>query len=309
VKAMVDGGVKMLADARVENLKKVRDFDVETLLLRLPMNSQIEDVVKYADISLNSEIKTIKNLSEEAKRQNKIHKIIIMLDLGDLREGILPENLVDFVGEIINLDGIRIHGIGVNLTCYGAVIPDENNLGKLEEMANLIENKFDIKLEMISGGNSSSVYMIDKGTLPKKINNLRIGESLILGRETAYGADIEGTHQDAFKLQAEIVEVKVKDSLPTGNIGVDAFGNKPEFEDKGKMKRAICAIGQQDVDPSAIVPFDTQIEILGASSDHLILDVTNSKTDYIVGDIVEFTLEYGSILSLYTSEYVDKVVK
>lgn len=308
-KAEIDGGIKYLADSRIENLEKLKEFDLPKVLLRLPMISQVDDVVRFADISLNSEIETIKALNIAAMAVKKHHKIILMIDLGDLREGILPSQVDDTITEIMKLKHITLHGIGVNLTCYGGVIPTETNLGQLVEISKRLEEQYKLTLEIISGGNSSSYYLLPQNKLPEGINNLRMGEILVLGRETAYGNLVEGMHDDAFIFEAEIVELKEKNSVPTGEIGMDAFGNVPSFEDKGKRLRAILAVGVQDIQPSKIIPLDEKIELLGASSDHMIWDVTESDTKYKVGDIVKFKLEYGAMLSLFTSEYIDVVYK
>lgn len=305
--AVVDGGMVMLADSRVSNLKKMKDIPVKKVLLRIPMHSEVVDVIEYADYSLNSEISTLRLLGEAAVKCSKVHNVIIMIDLGDLREGVWPDNIESFVSEVVNIKGIKIKGFGVNLTCYGGVIPDENNLGKLIEIAHKMQDKFDLEIEIISGGNSSSYYLLGQGRMPKEINNLRLGEILLLGRETAYGDLVEGLNTDAFILKGQIVELKEKPSVPIGNIGMDAFGNKPSYEDRGLIKRAIVAMGRQDIDPSGMTPMDKNIDILGASSDHTILDVTKSDKDYKVGDIVEFYMDYGCLLKAMTSEYIEKV--
>lgn len=308
-KAMLDAGITILADSRVLNLKRMSGLDAKKVLLRLPLIAEADEVVKYADISLNSEIKTIKALNESAKNQNKIHGVMLMVDLGDLREGVLPQNLTPFTREVLALEHIRIVGLGVNLTCYGGVMPDENNMGELVELAKTLEATFNIQLDWISGGNSSSLYLMKQGGMPKAVNVLRLGESIVLGRETAYGDVIEGTHTDVFTLEAQIVELKEKESLPKGTIGMDAFGNKPSFVDKGKMVRGILGIGKQDVNPSSLIALDERLEIVGASSDHLIVDFSRANGSYEVGDIVSFNVEYGALLNLWTSEYVTKVIK
>lgn len=305
-KAIVDGGIEVLADSRIANLKKIKDLPVKKVLLRIPMHSEVDDVVEYADYSLNSELSTLKLLGEAAARKNKTHKVVIMVDMGDLREGVWPDDLEGFVSQVVDIKGIEIKGFGVNLTCYGGVIPDENNLGRVVEIAKNMERKFNLKLEIISGGNSSSYYLLPLGRMPNGINNLRFGEILLLGRETAYGDLVEELNQDVFKLQGQIVELKEKPSVPIGNIGMDAFGNTPSYEDRGIIKRAIVAVGRQDIEPSGLTPLDKKIDILGASSDHTILDVTKSDKEYKVGDIVEFYLDYGCLLKAMTSEYVEK---
>jgi ornithine racemase len=307
--AMIEGGAYALADSRIENLIKLKNFNVPKLLLRIPMLTQVADVVQYADISLNSEIEVIKALNEAAKAKDKVHQIILMVDLGDLREGIWFEKATAFAGEIVKLENIKLIGLGTNLTCYGGVIPSTENLGTLVKIAEEIESKYGTKLDVISGGNSSSIHLLLKDQMPTRVNQIRLGEAIVLGVETAYGERIEGTYSDAFTLAAEIVEMKEKPSAPIGEIGMDAFGGKPVFVDKGIIKRAIVAVGRQDIKHEGLTPRDKGISILGASSDHMILDMTNAENEYKVGDIVEFDVNYGALLGAATSEYVNKIVK
>ncbi len=305
-----NGGVDFFADSRIVNLANLASFPQPKVLLRLPSISEAQNVVRYVDISLNSEIATITALNQEAAIQGKTHKIILMIDLGDLREGIWPTDFDATVTAILALKNIEIYGVGVNLTCYGGVVPKNENLSQLVTFAKRLQDQYGVVVSMVSGGNSSSLYLLDQPEgqgLPEGINNLRLGEALVLGRETAYGDVIEGTFQDAFQLVAEIIELKEKPSIPIGEIGMDAFGNKPTFEDKGLRKRAILSVGRQDVNVSNLIPVDSRIEIIGASSDHLIMDVTDAP-GLEVGDTVTFNLEYGALLSLATSPYVRRVM-
>ncbi len=305
-KALVDSGFQELADSRIENIIKLKEHfqdKIKTLLLRIPMQSQGADVVRYCDTSLNSEISTIKVLNQEAIKQNKIHNIIIMVDLGDLREGIWPSEIESIKEQVDKLSNIEMVGLGVNLTCYGGVIPTTENLGMLLHLKNTLEQKGP-KLRIISGGNSSSINLVLDRTIPEGINHLRLGESLFLGRETIDRGHIKDTHLDAFKVVGEIVELKEKPSIPIGKIGQDAFGNSPTFEDKGTHTRAIVAIGRQDIDLN-LEPINPHMEILGGSSDHLIIDVTKAN-NLKVGDKVEFIPSYGSLLQAMTSPYIHK---
>ena len=305
--------VDFVADSRVKNIASyadiVRGAGQKTVLLRIPMHSEIAEVAKYVDLCFNSELSSIRLLNEEAAKLGKKQDILLMIDLGDLREGIFFQNedlIYEAVEEILAMENINLYGIGVNLTCYGAIIPKNDNLSQLVEIAGKLEAKYGIKLEMVSGGNSSSIYLVGKGELPAGINNLRLGESFLLGNDTAYETKLPGTVSDALTLQAEIIELKEKPSLPIGEVGVDAFGEKPYYEDRGIMKRAIIGIGKQDTDLGSMTPVDPQIEIMGGSSDHIILDVTHADKEYKVGDIVEFTLGYGGMLKTATSAYVER---
>ncbi|HNZ50978.1 MAG TPA: ornithine racemase Orr [Bacilli bacterium] len=298
-------GFTHLADSRLENLIKFKTIPLPKVLLRLPMKSEATMVVKNVDISLNSELLTIFKLNKAAIRQNKVHQIIFMFDLGDLREGhFFKDDYLETIKIIKQLVGIKLIGIGTNLTCYGGVIPTHDILKELVNIKNRIEENFHINLPIISGGNSSSIMLLLHKELPQGINNLRLGESIVLGRETAYGNKIPNTYADAFLLKAEIIEVKTKPSYPLGTIGMDAFGEVPKIKDQGLMKRALLAIGKQDILPENMQPLDSQLNIIGASSDHLILDL--GTRDYQVGDIITFTINYPGLLQLMTSKYVKK---
>jgi predicted amino acid racemase len=230
-----------------------------------------------------------------------------MFDLGDLREGIFDENELFFtVEQLLQLKGVILIGIGTNMTCYGGVIPTPKNLSRLTRQKRAIESRFDLHLEVVSGGNSSALYLIEEGSMPDGINQLRLGESIVMGRETAYGRQLRGTYNDCFRLIAEIIEIKEKPSSPIGEVRQDAFGDSPSFVDKGIRIRALCAIGKQDINIGDLIPQDEAIAVLGASSDHLILDVADCHRTYKIGDLIPFSLKYGGILRCMTSEYVAK---
>jgi ornithine racemase len=303
-KAMVQGGVKFIADSRIENIQRMKSAGVSTqfVLLRTPL-SQAESIVKNADISLNTEIKTLKSLSYHAKIQNKIHQVIIMVELGDLREGILPYDLPQFIRETLSLPHIKIIGIGCNLACYGGVKPNDKNMHELSELVDLLEKEFQIDLKIISGGNSANYKWFKSSSNIGRINNLRVGESILLGCETLGRKAIPGLNMSAFQLFAEVIESKKKSSLPSGEICQDAFGNVPSFLDRGIRQRAIIALGRQDIPVSSLKSID-QLKMIGSSSDHIILDGENHNLE--VGDEIRFSLDYGGLLAAMTSPFVMK---
>lgn len=307
VSALAKGGVNFLADSRLRNLKKLKDFPLKKILLRLPMASEVDELVKYVDYSMNSELSTLKEIGKASWRNRTAHKVIVMVDLGDHREGIQPKDVDEFVAQAVKIKGIEICGFGVNMTCFNGVIPEQTTLKKLVELSRVMEEKYHLHIEMISGGSSSSVYLIDKGGIPEGISNLRLGEVLLLGTEAAYGKNFINLHEDIFTLKTQIIEIKDKPSMPKGLIGKDAFGNVPVHTDKGILRRAIVALGRQDADPEGITPRNPKIKILGASSDHMIVDVTEDPNHYEVGDIMTFNVKYSGLLRAMTSPYVSRV--
>jgi len=303
-KAMIQGGVKFIADSRIENIQKMKSAGISTqfVLLRTCL-SQAESIVKNADISLNTEIETLKKLSYHAKGQNKIHQVIIMVELGDLREGILPCDLPQLVRKSLSLPHIKIIGIGCNLACYGGIKPDDKNMRELSELVDLIEKEFQIDLEIISGGNSANFEWFKSSQDVGRVNNLRLGESILLGCETVGRKVILGLHTGAFQLIAEVIESKRKASVPLGEICQDAFGNVPGFLDRGDHQRVIIALGRQDVQVSNLKS-NNKLKMIGSSSDHIILDGENHNLE--VGDEIRFSLDYSGLLATMTSPFVIK---
>jgi predicted amino acid racemase len=307
-RAMLRGGVISIADSRLENIQRLKAAGVDAayMLLRVPALSAIEEVIAVADVSLNSELSTLEALSDAAGRQGKIHDVILMVDLGDLREGLWQDDLIPFVQQVIKLRGIRIAGLGTNLACFGGVMPSEHNMKQLVSYASKIENGFGLELEWLSAINSSGLELIAAGKMPEKINHARIGEAILLGRETIHRKPWPGTFQDAFVLNTEIIELKKKPSVPVGERGEDAFGHLPDFEDRGERLRALLNIGHEDVDIAGITPVDSRITILGASSGYLVVDVTDAESDIRLGDELAFSMNYSALLAAMTSGYVNK---
>jgi predicted amino acid racemase len=307
--AMLRGGVTAIADSRLENIQRLVSAGVDTqfMLLRLPALSEVDAVVKSVTLSLNSELAVLEALSVSAQRSGKRHDVIIMVDLGDLREGIWPDDLVRICRHAIKLPGLQIKGIGTNLGCFGGVIPDGENMNRLVELAAEVEQSCKIRLEWISGVNSSGLGLIAAGAMPDRVNHARIGEAILLGRETTQRNPWPNTYQDAFILHAEVLEVKQKPSLPLGLRGEDAFGEHHEFENRGERLRALLNVGREDINVEGITPQDTRVTILGASSGYLAVDVTEATGSIRVGDILSFTVNYGALLTAMTSEYVKKL--
>lgn len=307
-RAMLSGGVSGLADSRLDNLAGLRDAGITAplWLLRAPVPVLAEDTVRLADVSLESEIDTVVALDAAAGRLGKKHAVVAMVDLGDLREGMMPTALPAFVDAVEVLPNIDLLGIGVSLTCYGAIVPDAENLAELVALTKAAEARIGRTL-YISGGMSSSLDALVEGSLPERVDGLRIGESIILGVSTVTREPILGLHTDAIVAEAPVIEVMRKPSKPRGRSAQDAFGGRPTFEDRGERLRAICAIGRQDAPPEGLRPLDAGVEVLGASSDHLVLDVDAMATPPRVGDTLRFVPDYSATLRLFTSPYVEKV--
>ena len=303
---MVRNGISVLGDSRLANIRRMRKAGIRVpfILLRLPAPGEAAAVVRDCSISLNSEMRVIRELSAAGQRSGVRHGVILMVELGDLREGILPGDLKDVAAEVLRLPGVRLAGIGANLACFGGVKPDARNMGELASLAHGLEEQFHFRLEFVSAGCSTVYSWLKSVDQVEGVNNVRLGDSFLIGGRDLEEKGIPGLHYDAFTLVAAVIESKVKPSLPWGEIGLDAFGHIPSFEDRGLGRRLILNIGRQDVLYTQLYP-RAAIEVLGASSDHLI--AAANAADLQVGDEVRFDIDYGAMLAAMTSPYIRKV--
>ncbi len=306
-------GCRQMMDSRVSNLQTIKKInpEIETIYIKPPAKRALKSIVKYADISFNTELATIKLLSEEAGRQNKTHKVIIMIEMGDLREGVMGDDLMDFYGKIFNLPNIKVVGIGANLNCLNGIMPSEDKLIQLSLYSQLIQTRFNKTIPLVSGGSSVTVPLIFKHLVPKGVNHFRVGETLFFGKDLFSDKLVPGMLRDVFMVFAEIIELNEKPLVPSGEIGTNVAGEIKVFdeEDYGKTTyRAILDIGLLDIDIKNLEPLDKGVAFQGASSDMIVLDLGVRKPKYKVGDLVAFRVNYMGTLSILNSDYISKKV-
>jgi predicted amino acid racemase len=304
-------GVNQICDSRVSNLKTIKSINpnVETVYIKPPPKRSINAVVRFADVSFNTEFETIKLLSEAAVKAGKIHKIVIMIELGELREGVLREEFIDFYAKVFKLPNIEVAGIGTNLTCMYGVLPNHDKLIQLSLYTQLVEAKFDKRIPYISGGASVTIPLIERGLLPKAINHFRVGETLFLGTDVYHNTVFEHMHNDVFKLYAEVIELNEKPLMPSGEMGYNLNGEQISFDDNlsgGSSQRAIVDVGLLDIESNHLTPVADDMEIAGASSDMIVMDLGENNRRIKVGDLIEFKMDYMGLLRIMNSNYVDK---
>lgn len=300
---MKDCGAVSLGTSRLEQIEACRKAGIAGpyLLVRVPGLSELPDVVALADTSLQSERTTLDALEAECARQSKTHGVIIMVDLGDLREGFWDKDeMVEVCRHVeFDLPHVILKGVGVNLGCYGSIKPTPEKMNDLLAIAKQAEDAIGRKLEIVSGGATSSYALVHFGIMPAGINHLRIGENILLGKDLQIDwgiADMDYLHMDTFTLKAEVLEIREKPSYPQGEFAIDAFGNKPTYTDIGPRKRALLGFGRADVGTvESLICCEPGMTVVGGSSDHCIVDVTDCR-ELNVGDIVSFHLCYGHML-------------
>lgn len=302
---LIDAGATQLADSRIENIERMRSagIDIPIMLIRTPMLSQVERVVMNCNISLNTELSVIRALSSTAKKLGVFHEVIIMVELGDLREGVMPYDLLHVIKEARLLSNIGLKGIGANLTCRYGIAPDSHNMSLLAKLVTEIETHFQLKLEVISAGNSANLLWTFSSQNINNFNQLRLGEAIYFGIEALEKRHIKGAHTNTVKLIAEVIESNRKPSMPWGKRHHNAFGEQQEITNKGDINQVLIALGRQDVDPEGLIP-PVGLSIVSSCSDHLVLESTGVPLK--IGQEIEFNIDYVGLLSAMTSPYVQK---
>ncbi|MBD1396081.1 alanine/ornithine racemase family PLP-dependent enzyme [Pontibacter sp. JH31] len=313
LKEVLDLGVKEIHDSRVTNLIAIKNMapDVQTVYIKPAPKQSIPDIIKYADVSFQTELDIIRLLSEEAVRQNRLHKIIIMIEMGDLREGVMGEDLVDFYEQVFKLPGISVIGLGANFNCLHGVMPTQDKLIQLSLYKQIIDAKFNIEIPWVSGGTSVTIPLLFNHQMPKGINHFRIGEALFFGLNLFTGETFEGMHDDVFELSAEIIELNEKPMIPTGMLAENPSGESFEIDESlyGKTShRAILDVGLLDINPKYLISKDESLHVIGASSDMLVVELGENELNYKVGDVLRFNLRYMGALSIMNSRYIAKEI-
>lgn len=303
---------KTMLDSRLSNLETIKKLDptVETVYIKPVPKRSIDQLLKVADISFNTQYPTIKAINDRALKLGIRHKIVIMIEMGDLREGVMREDFIDFYDKVFKLEAIDVIGMGANLNCLNGVMPSHDKLIQLSLYEELIEAKFNRKIEWVSAGTSITFPLLTKGLVPAGVNHFRIGETLFFGNDIVENVPIPEMRQDVFLLKAEIIEIIEKPKNPTGLIGSNMAGEKPSFEVmdyKETSYRAILDVGLLDVDPKRLLPYDRRdYELAGSSSDMVVMDVGDNPEGYKAGDLVSFKVDYMSALTLLNSRYIAK---
>lgn len=308
-----ENGVASICEARIDSLKALEEAgmaDCEKWLIRLPLISEASDTVRYADVSLNSELSVVEALSRECARQGRTHRVVVMVELGELREGVMPEDLLSLCEAVERLPGIELYGVGANLSCIYEIVPEADNMAVLAEAAASVEEALGRKLSVVSGGSSSAVRMFEEGTLPGIVNHLRIGESALLGTIACYNVPFAGALTDNFILEAEVIEVKSKPASPWGRKVDLATGRPGRYlaPDAENRVHALIAVGYQDTDIREAFPLDPGLRFEGLSSDCCVFDVTDMEKLPRPGDTVRFSLRYHAMLQAMVADTVEKII-
>ena len=294
---MLDGGAIDLADARIANVKRMRRAGIgcPMLMLRPPMLSQVSLIDECCEISFNTEFGVIAELAAAAQRKNAVHGITLMVEMGDMRDGVLPDDLVDLASRVAMTPGVILTGIGANFACLGHIAPSAGAMAQLSSLAMQIESECGVMLETVSGGGSANLPWALGLEKPGRINNLRLGEAILLGVEPVFGNPIDGLYTDAFTLIAEVIESNIKRDT--------AQQVEPSIP---LPVRSILAIGLQDTDLTGI-EFPPDFTFIGATSDHTVVESIGCRLQ--AGSEMDLQVNYSSLMRAMNARDIGQIIR
>ncbi|WP_299928511.1 alanine/ornithine racemase family PLP-dependent enzyme [uncultured Pelagimonas sp.] len=294
-RAMLDGGATGLAEPRVSNVIRLRQAGMTcpVTLIRTPMLSQVDDIVQFCEASYNTELVVIRALAAAALRQDTVHGIILMVEMGDLREGIMPQFLADIARQVVDMPGVALQGIGANFGCLNGIAPTAEQMRALTALANDVERQCGPFLRTVSGGNSANLPWALEERATGRINDLRIGEAILLGVDPLTGDQIGGMFRDAFTLVAEVIETTTKSARPTVSSADHTLTEGRLTPNNSATTRIILAIGHQDTDAAGL-SMPPGNDFIGATSDHLIIGTKDATL--CVGSEMRFQMNYSALM-------------
>lgn len=301
--ALLAGGCAGLADSRLPALERLAAAGLGPLtLIRAPQMEELERTVRVADRVLLCDPAAARVLGEHAGRRASGRPVGILLtvDLGDRREGVLPEEAPAAARAIAALPGVHLAGVSVNFACLSGQLPTQVLFHQAEDVLAGVAELCAAE-PVLSLGGTCVVQHLD-GYVPRFATEIRSGGGPLYGYDFVSGAGIAGLERTDPVLTAVVLECRRKPPAPQGAGGLDAFGHVPDACLPGEDAwYAMLAVGRRDMEPQGLRPLLPGAYLAGATSD---VSVLISPEPLRPGDEVEFAIDYDALVRAVTSPFV-----
>jgi predicted amino acid racemase len=274
--------------------------------LRIALSSphEADEVVEHFDLSLQSEMDTALALAAAAGRRRKKHGIYLMIDVGDRREGLLPERASHWVRSFARHAPpfLELLGFSVNYGCLAGVLPHDESIATLVHLADeAVEFGLLERPTILLGGSAVLQWVRGRSGLDPRIAALRSQESLLFGNVPGFQVPLYEGARSPFRILGQVVELKTKPNMPVGPLAPEGFGaalrELPARPDFGA--RAIVNFGEIHTDPHGLTPVDAGLTLVGASTYYCVLNVGEGARRLRVGDTLEFEMNYWATLRAF----------
>ncbi len=299
--AMLEAGCAGLADSRLPSLARLAAASLGPLtLIRAPQPDEIETVARVADRVLLSDLGAAGELGRHAAGSPV--DVLLTVDLGDRREGVLPDAASAAAAAIAALPGVCLVGISVNFACLSGQLPTQDLFRQAEDVLAEVADACAAE-PLLSLGGTCVVQHLD-GYHPRFRTEIRSGGGPIYGYDFVSGAGIAGLERTDPVLTAIVLECYRKPPALSGATGFDAFGHVPEVElPDDDANYALLSLGRRDCEPGGLRPLLPGSYLAGATSD---VSVLITPEPLRPGDTVSFAVDYDALVRAVTSPFVTK---
>jgi predicted amino acid racemase len=297
--ALLEAGCVGLADSRLPALIRLAASALAPLtLIRPPQFGETEAVAQVVDRVLLSDPETARRLGEHVPASPI--ELLLTVDLGDRREGVLPEDAPAVARRLTDLPGTQLAGIAVNFACLSGQIPSHELFRQAESVLDQIAGLCEAEPVLSLGGTCCVPYA--PGYRPRYRTEMRSGAGPVFGIDLVSGEVLPGLERTSPVLTAVVLESYRKPPAPPGPRGGDAFGHEPDTDlPDADAVYTMIALGRRDSAPSCLAPLDEGVRVGGMTSDVTIL-ITDRP--YSPGDTLRFALDYEGLVRAMTSPFV-----
>lgn len=298
-RAMLAAGASGLADSRVPSLARLAAHGLGPLtLIRAPQADELEAAARVADRVLLCDPDAARALGELAR--SRPVEVLLTVDLGDRREGVLPDLAPTVAAELTGLAGVDLVGIAVNFACLSGQLPSRALFRQAEDILAEVAGRC-VAGPLLSLGGTCVLQHLD-GYAPRFATEVRSGGGPIYGYDFVGDRGLAGLRRTDPVLTAAVLECFRKPPAPTGAAGLDAFGHVPEVRlPREDAWYALLAVGRRDIEPAGMRPLLPGASLAGATSDVSVL-ITPERLH--PGDEVRFALHYDALVRAVTSPFV-----
>ncbi len=304
VDALSGMGVVSIADSNYMNFKRLKTR-IKKILIKT-LSSDIDSGLEFCDVIHISDFNFLKKIALLPGDYER--KVLLNVEIGDNKEGILPDEVIAFIKEADVYNNISIIGIAGNTGCLSGNLPDQTVFSLLNALSLKIRSETGVKNPVISVGGTVFLDALIDGSMGEAVNQIRVGEGIFFGYDSSKNKNIPGFDRTAFIISIEVLEVLEKEIAFIPVSGYNAFGKKASaVSDKtsGRRKRAVLGAGILAVSPEGLVPVLDGIKVEGITYDFMVLDITGCEEAIRAGDTVLFYADYSSVARASINPYVD----
>jgi len=309
VRVLAETGEGLLGTSRVQEFGRIRDcFSGQIMMTRFPSSREVVDTVGGADVMFVSDVYHVEVLSNAATATGQTKQVLLMIDVGNGREGVRPGDAATVVKRCLSAPGLELIGLGTSVGCLGGYRVGIDDLHTLIDVAKEVCALTGWQARCLSAGSGTMLLdLVRSGQMPPMITQLRIGAALLVGERPPTKEAFPFLHQDAFVFRGEILELGVKPPILPDRLDTDAFGKTLIAGKTEPRRQALMDFGVVDVDVDDLTPLIPTCRIVGASTDYTVCDVTACREDLRVGSVLEFRMAYSAIVRAMGSAYIEKV--